>query len=131
MKKLKHDLKVGDRFILAPWGWQCAEVPRGEYEIIEMPEGDDCTIKQVNGNAKYYISFWNLEYFCGEEVEHKYNVVYNLEDYQPSGDDENDPDFVKEEPGEFGVWHLGRCGDQQRISSIMLNTDFAWVEMPW
>jgi len=133
MRKLNHDVKVGDRFLLNPSGWQCANVPHEEFEIVEMPEGyfDDCKIKQVNGDATYYIRLGNVEYFCGEEVEHEYGVAYDHEDYQPSGSDESDTDFITKEGDEFGFWYLGHRGSQEYISSTMLQTQFAWVKMPW
>ncbi len=134
MKKLKHDIKVGDRFFLGPLSWQCADITRGEFEVIEILDGyyDNCKIKQVNGDATYYIRLRNVKYFCGEEVEHEYGVAYDYEDYQPSGNDENDPDFILEDQGyEFGFWYLSSRGDNQCIHSSMLQSRFAWVKVPW
>ena len=134
MKKLKHDVKVGDRFFLDPLSWQCVDIPHGEYEIIEISEEnyDGCKIKQVNGDATYYMRLRNIKYFCGEEIEHEYNVAYDDEYYQPSGNDENDPDFILEDQGcEFGFWYLGNRGDNQCIHSSMLQSRFAWVKVPW
>ena len=135
MKKLKHDVKVGDRFFLDISVWECVDIPRGEYEIIEISEDNyfGCKVKQVNGGATYYMRPRNVKYFCGEEVEHEYNVAYDDEYYQPSSDDENDPDFrlEEEESDEFGFWSLSKRGDDQCISNPMLQSRFAWVKMPW
>ena len=134
MKKLKHDVKVGDRFFLNVPGWQCAHITHGEYEVIEISEDNyhGCKIKQVNGDATYYMRLRNIEYFCGEEVEHEHNVAYDSEDYQPSWDDLSDPDYIPEdEDDEFGFWYFSRRGDDQCIHSSMLQSRFAWVKMPW
>lgn len=137
MKKLKHDLKVGDRFNVELWGWQCAQVPQGEYEIVGAIECWDevryYQIKQVNGDYTCLIDRRNAEYLAGEEVKPEYNVCYEPEDFQPSGDDICDADFITEEKdAEFGPWYLSSCGDGEHvIHSTMMSSNFAWVKMPW
>ena len=136
MKKLNHNLKVGDRFVVAPWGWQCAQVPQGEYEIVGAiecwDEVRDYRIKQVNGDYTCLIDRRNAEYFAGEDVKPEYGVAYDPEDYQPTKDEVHGTDFITEERDEeFGFWYLGSLGDEHVIDSTMIGCNFAWVKMPW
>lgn len=136
MKKLNHNLKVGDRFNLKPWGWQCAKVPRGEYEITGIEIGwdgiSDYHIKQVNGDYTCLIERGNAEYFAGQEIVPEYGVVYDFENYQPTEDEISGADFVTEEKDEeFGFWYLGSLCKKPAIHSTMISCNFAWVKMPW
>lgn len=136
MKKLNHNIKVGDRFEMAPWGWQCEVIPRGEYKIINITKADDdeytAMVKQVGGNAIFHMEGKNVEYFCGEDVEPEYGVRYSCDEYQPVLNEVCSNDFITEEDDEdFGFWYVGSMGTMTFIESSMMISDFAWIKMPW
>ena len=132
MKKLNYKIKLGDRFEMVLSGRQCAEVPRGQYEIIGYDREDgDCIVKQVDGEQTYIIDRRNLQYLCGEDVQPEYGVRYDCEEYQPTEEEAEGKDFITKEDDSFGFWYLGGFGDMKYIDSSMLETDFAWVHMPW
>lgn len=134
VKKLNHNIKVGDKFEILISGWQCEDVPRGQYEIIDISKKEYTyfgTIKQICGDNIYTIDGENLEFFCGEDIEPEYDIKYNYHEYMPTEDEVDENDFITESPCEFGFWYLGHMGDSLFISSTMISENFAWVKMPW
>ena len=134
MKKLNHKIKLGDRFEMVVSGWRYAEVPRGQYEIIGYArdgEDDEYIVKQVDGEQTYIMDKRNLECLCGEDVQPEYGVRYDCEEYQPTEEETEDEGFITKEDASFDFWYRGSFGNMKYIRSSWLETDFAWVHMPW
>lgn len=134
MKKLNHKIKLGDRFEMVLSGWQCAEVPRGQYEVIDYLYGRGhgaYIVKQIDGEQTYIIDRGSLQYLCGEDVQPEYGVHYDRKKYQPTEEETRSKDFITKEKYSFGFWYLGSIRGMKYIENCLLETDFAWVHMPW
>ena len=137
MRKLNYDIAVGTVFELPSMSWQVHEV-RGHYrvEADDIDRWGEIYCQCVNLDSEYapkiLIPKMCVAFLLAEEVPAEANVVYNGEEYQPSGlddfryaqeDGENDDDFP--------FWYCGHCGGKRTITCDMWTGNWCYYKLPW
>ena len=137
MRKLNYDIAVGTVFELPSLSWQVNEV-KGNYrvEVDDIDRWGKIYCQCVNLDSEYapkiLIPKMCVAFLLAEEVPAEANVVYNGEEYQPSGlDDFRYAQEDGEYDGNFPFWYCGHCGDKRTITCGMWTGNWCYFKLPW
>jgi len=137
MRKLNYNITVGTVFELPSISWQVRAV-KGNYrvEVDDIDRWGEIYCQCVNLDSEYapkiLISKMCIAFLLAEEVPGEANVVYNGEEYQPSGLD--DFRYAQEDgdcDGDLPFWYCGHCGNKRIVHCDMWTGNWCYFKLPW